>query len=251
MAPTQSNQCDHDDTNNRMELPEPHVICTTLYHTRQIIFLMGSNGLMQIADYLGKLDIPKHALSRVVGDLKILNEAVCIQQTEVKRHAAKVGIMPLSQEAHRLVRREYPAPWEDDNVPMPTSYKGRSGIYKAKRFVAHMKKSKPKRAREKVVEKEQEDTRESPSIKKPRRSGRVVTPDKVDLIMSQNTGDKKLTKKTLFENITELIGTGKVEEYVKSVLSSGPLKLGGEIYATPTYRRMDTRSGRTKQSLIT
>jgi len=99
------------------------------------------------------------------------------QHNEAKQYAAKVGITPISREAHQLIRNEYPAPWEDDHVP--SSYKGRLGIYKSKRFVAHMEKCKlaTKRAWEKVGEEENDVTQKMPSNKKPRRSERAVTPD--------------------------------------------------------------------------
>jgi hypothetical protein len=79
---------------------------------------------------------------------------------------------------------------------------------------------------------DEEETSESPPSKKRRQSGRDVTPEKVDVIMSEANDGTKLTTKTLFANISELIGTGIVKLYVESVLKRGQLKLAGETCNT-------------------
>ena len=189
-----------------------------------------AKGMLQIAE---KVHTDPEQCAK---DLTALSEGATLQYTELKRLAAKVGVMPLAQETHKLVRADFPVPWEEVNAPL--SYKDREDVFRVQQFTALLEESKElakKRARQIPAEAEKsdetEEAKETPPTKKFKQSSTVITPD---AIMSEASENDRLRKKKVLEDITELIGTGCVNNYVELILAKGPIKLGGETYATPS-----------------
>ena len=222
---------------------QPSGICHETVHGLDLLsilpFINGS--LLQIMDTLTKTDAPKQCSK----DIEMIRQTLSMVHKESTRVLAKVSPTPRALGAYGAKRRDQPLAWIAANVP--SNWRTRPDAFRVKSFAEeHGITKQAKRHREKTQHNEEESQLVTPPEKKQRKSNRIVTPDKVEQIMSLTTSDVAWTKKKLFEAMRELIGTGNIQPFVNSILAcNGCLKISGVEYtkASQIYRMFNEEGG--------
>lgn len=180
-------------------------------------------------------------------DMQKYQRALSLVHEEGTRVLGKVSSTPYAFDLCKTLRRDEPLDWTTANVPK--RYRSRSDMFRVESFLKNHRdtlQASTKRDRDRSEE-DEESTPVTPPEKKTRKSKRIVTPDKVEQIMSLTTSDINWTKRKLFDSMTGLIGTGNIQSFVNSILAcrDGSLKISGVTYnkASSIYRMYNEEGG--------
>ncbi|KAL9178336.1 hypothetical protein ACHAXT_001764 [Thalassiosira profunda] len=191
-----------------------------LLDTMSIIGVAASALEEMMAGYSSKL--PKQCMR----DVNILIDGLKLAHKQGRCQTRKVSTVPYALEAYDSWRAEERA---EAGAP-PRTWKGSTALWEVKQFVDGCSQPKTAAPTKRPTGGDENPDAESPP-KRARRSERIVSPEKS--LADPPGGAEKWTQRSLLAGISELVGTGRVEQFVKEVLERGELTIDGKQLTTP------------------